>query len=98
MSFASKYNHLFTEQEIQAALARQNAPPQFPSPNPQGFNNSGGGAVNFQVPKSFADQFRSVNQTPPPNPYANINQGNLGGGASYKQFEYPPPSSSQLRP
>ena len=57
--------------------------------------NNGGGAANFQVPKSFADQFRSVNQTPP-NPYSNINQGNLGGG--YKQFEYPPPSSSQMRP
>ena len=59
-------------------------------------NNGGGSAANFQVPKTFADQFRSVNQTPP-NPYSNINQGNLGGGGGYKQFEYPPPSSSQLR-
>lgn len=43
-------------------------------------NNGGGGGANFQVPKSFADQFRSVNQTPP-NPYSNNNSGgNLGGG------------------
>lgn len=46
-------------------------------------NNGGGSAPNFQVPKTFADQFRSVNQTPP-NPYSNINQGNLGGGGGYK--------------
>ena len=42
-------------------------------------NNGGANAVNFQVPKSFADQFRSVNQTTP-NPYASNNQGSIGGG------------------